>query len=223
MDNETKSFMFDTNNSELLPSSETENSYNHGDPETTFFEETLLYQGNVVIINNDFSFDHDVTGNLIIDGDLIVEGQINIYAFTYILVTGNVYCKNLVLSGECFEFCVRGNLTVENGILARYGDDGNSVRVSGQTDTKLIVSCDYAAMYFKNLNSSTVVLGNSVFDNTELRVNFKHDALEDVLLPKFLDEDGHVCFEIMKQAMIDGEQLFYEGVLKRVGWAKSSA
>lgn len=208
--------IFTSNNSKLVIS-EGDDGYgtdNYGD---VLYDETLVYTGDL-IIDGDFSFSCEdaignlVTGYLVIEGNLTVSGSIFVGDWSFIRAK-NIFCKNLILSGGSFEFRCR-DLTVENGIVGFYGDDGAVFRADVKAKF-LYIEDKYLQMY-GSIDPFTLVIklpDEDHYEDEECEIS----RCRKYFLPEVCDEDAD-------ESRVDREKLInalYEGREVLLSHAKS--
>ena len=139
-------------------------------------------EGNV-IIEGDFEIEDEK--NAVILGNLIVKGNVSVsndYG-NFLAVDGHLQAHNLFLQ-DCAFLNINGNLTVKNGIVGQYGDNGGALMVDGETSASVIINDTYFNMNFEGDISAIVI------DTTgSLEADYTEDDLHEALLPKFLEDD----------------------------------
>jgi Leucine-rich repeat (LRR) protein len=187
-------------------------------------QQQRLYPGGLHV-DGDFSSEPKVDANpynVVVDGDLVVSGTIewSDYGGSFVYVTGNVRCKNLLLQG-CPSFVVRGDLVVENGIQGHHGDDGGYLDVRGATRAKLIVNTLYFNMTFGSPPEAIIC---SHAGRINCPIDFGDEEFGDVFLPEFLDDGGIEELDVSK-ALREGRDVLRSGAVgsHRVALAKIEA
>lgn len=176
-------------------------------------QEQRLYRGGLHVAG-DFSSEDGVDWtpyNVVVDGDLVVDGTIDWSDYgsgCFVLVTGNVRCKNLLLQG-CPTIVVRGDLVVENGIQGHHGDDGGYLKVHGKTKAKLIVNTLYFNM---ELGTPPDALVCSDEHRIDCPVDFSDEELAEIFLPEVLDDDSGIDERAVSDALREGREVLRPGI-----------
>lgn len=126
-------------------------------------QDLRLYEGDLHV-DGDFQSDRSVEWNpynVIIDGDLDVTGSIDWADHgegTFLVVTGNVFAKNLLLEGAA-NVWIQGDLRVDNVILGTNGDEEGMLIVDGDTEAPTIIDTAFFHMEFGGRVDGTIFLG----------------------------------------------------------------
>ncbi|AKU94575.1 Leucine-rich-repeat protein [Labilithrix luteola] len=175
-------------------------------------QEQRLYKGGLRV-QGDFESESDVDWNpynIVVDGNLIVDGTVDWCDYgsgCFVLVTGNMRCKNLLLQG-CPTIVVRGSLEVENAIQGHHGDDGGYLKVGGTTKAKMIVNTLYFNMEFDSAPEA-LVCGDP--HRMTCPVDFDDSELGEVFLPEWLDDSG-IDERKVQKALREGHDVLRPGV-----------
>lgn len=176
-------------------------------------QEQRLYQGGLTVAGNLESAEGVDWNpyNLIVDGDLVVDGDIDWAEYgggCYVLVTGSVRCRNLLLQG-CPSFVVLGDVTVANCIQGHHGDDGGVFTVRGATEAKLVLNTLYFTM---DLGSPPSGLVCSDPSSINWPVDFSDDEeAAEIFLPDLLD--GELVDEhAVRKALLAGREVLRPGI-----------
>jgi hypothetical protein len=171
-------------------------------------QEIRLYDGGLDVSGN-LEPDGDVDWipyNVIVDGDLTVGGNLEWWDYSagnFLLVTGNVRARNVLLSG-CPSVVIHGDLTTTGGIQGHHGDDGGSLTVHGHVRADIIISTLYFNLRFARKPEALLIADPH---RTNCAVDLTDDDLDDMVLPQLLDEHGRADEYNIGTALRAGQQV----------------
>ncbi|CAM3381652.1 leucine-rich repeat domain-containing protein [Stackebrandtia soli] len=175
-------------------------------------QEIRLYEGDLVV-DGDFEADPNVDWvpyNTIVDGNLTVNGNLEWHdqsGGNLLFVTGSLRAHNVILQG-CPDLVIQGDVTVDDTILAFYGEDGGSLVVKGNTTAKVLLSTYYFCMWFAREPDALVIADEHRID---CEVDFGDDELGRLVRPEFLDDGSLQCHDVA-DAIREGRPFLRNGV-----------
>ncbi len=183
------------------------------------YQEQRIYQGPLQL-EGGFEPDGEPADqqpfNIIIDGDLTLDGDLYWHDYeggSFILVTGNLKCRNLFLCGMP-ALVVRGDLEVENGILLRDGDDGGQLTVRGEAKARFMLNAYYFKLEFSQ-QVNAFHLGcqaDTTGADVNIEITYEDDVLE-ILRPEHLADDGSLSWPSLQNLMSKGTPIFRDAVM----------
>ncbi|KUN84155.1 polymer-forming cytoskeletal protein [Streptomyces griseoruber] len=176
-------------------------------------QEIRLYEGPLHVVGNlEREGDGDWSPcNVIVDGDLTVDGDLEWWdsaGGTFLLVTGNVRARNVLLSG-CPDVVVRGDLTVTGGVQGHHGDDGGFLTVKGLVRAQVVISTLYFNLDFARRPDALLIADTY---RTTCPVDLTPDELDDIVLPELLDRDDRADEHKIGEALRAGRPVLRPGV-----------